>query len=181
MIVKSNYILLTLFTSLIISCGANNYILKNDIPSLETGFFGFRWTTPMSIIDSEFPRKTGAKQRSDLNRFSTSCFSDAYFLDELTSLCQFRFNENGLNSVKIIFESNQVSAEDQLFKLKEKLSSFYGEPYKTLGTNKQNEKQEYIVGFFWDGGRLELTLKLNYTIEVNAYSYSSRFGPIHNG
>lgn len=169
---KLKIISLIIFTSLIIGCGTTNYVLKNATPSLNIGFFNFRWTTPMTVIDSEFPKLTGAKQRLDLNRFEKSCFVDASFLDEITSLCEFNFDEKGLKSVKLVINSNQFSNGNKLEVLKEKLTRIYGEPNKSLGITGQGKTQAYIVYFSWAGKRLELMLMQDYSIEINAYGYS---------
>ncbi len=52
---------LKFFLILIISgCGETNYLLTSDTPQILEGFYGFRWTTPMSVVDSDFPKRTGA-------------------------------------------------------------------------------------------------------------------------
>lgn len=179
--IKFNIILLLILASLNIGCGTTHYVLNNETPSLNSGFFNFRWTTPMSIVDSEFPKITRAKPRLDLNRYKTSCFSNTHFLGELIDVCEFSFNEKGLNSIKIIFVSSKLRVEDDLLRLKEKLSAIYGEPRELFNGMNQYTKQEYILNYYWNEKRLELTLKPDYTIEVNAYSYSPLYGPIHNG
>lgn len=83
---KSYNILVILLFVFFIGCGETNYILKNETPSIVDGFFGFRWTTPMSVVDNNFPKLTGAKPASNLNRYNTSFFTDASFLDELASV-----------------------------------------------------------------------------------------------
>ena len=167
----SYHILVILFFALLIGCGEANYILKTETPPLQDGFFGFRWTSPMSLVDNEFPNLTGAKPTTNLNRYNTSCFTDVSFLEELTSLCQFTFDEKGLKSVKLVFNSNQVTAEDKLTALKEKLTRIYGVPNKFLGIIGQHKEPEYIVCFSWAEKRLELMLIPDYTIEINAYGY----------
>ena len=160
-----------LFFAFLIGCGEANYILKTETPPILDGFFGFRWTSPMSLVDNEFPNLTGAKPTTNLNRYNTSCFTDAPFLEELTSLCQFTFDGKGLQSVKLVFNSNQVIAENKLDALKEKLTRIYGEPNKFSGRIGQHKAPEYIVYFSWDQKRLELMLKPDYTIEINAYGH----------
>ncbi len=180
MINKFSYSLILILICFLIGCGETNYILKKETPPKLDGFFGFRWTTPMSIVDNEFPKQTGAKPVSDLNRYNTSNFSDAYFLGELTSLCQFTFNETGLISVKMVFNTNHLTFEDELFKLKEKLADVYGEPRESLEIIDYRVLPEYLIRYSWAESRLDITLKLDYTLEINAFSFSPLLGPIFN-
>lgn len=167
----SYHILVILFFALLIGCSETNYILKTETPPILDGFFGFRWTTPMSLVDSKFPNISGAKPAADLNRYNTSCFTGASFLEELVSLCQFTFDEKGLKSVKLVFNSTQFTAEDKLDALKEKITRIYGAPDKLLGTIGQQKPPDYILSFSWAEKRLELMLMPDYTIEINAYGY----------
>jgi len=161
-----------------IGCVETNYILQDETPPILEGFYGFRWTTPMSVVDSEFPKRTSATSKDSLNRYNTSNFSDAYFLGELTSLCQFTFNQTGLTSVKILFTTNYFNYEDKLFLLKDSLSKIYGEPREIPGIVEHNTPPTYFLIYFWNERRLEITLRLDYSLEINAYSYSPLHGPI---
>jgi hypothetical protein len=175
---RFHYTSLMIIIFLLSGCGQTNYLLKSDTPPILERFYGFRWTTPMSVVDSEFPKQTGAKPVSILNYYNTSNFSDAYFLDELTSLCKFTFNETGFKSVKILFNTNHLTFENELFKLKEKLTAVYGEPIESLGIIEYLRIPEYLIRYSWNERRLEITLKFDYSIEINAYSYSPLHGPI---
>jgi len=179
--IKLNFVLLIVFASLVIGCGTTHYVLNDETPSLNTGFFYFRWTTPMGIVNSEFPQITGAQPRLDLNRYKTSCFSNTDFLGELINVCEFSFDEKGLNSIKIIFLSSELQAEENFLRFKEKLTTIYGEPRELLNGTNQYTEQEYILNYYWNDKMLELTLKPDYTIEINVHSYSPLYGPIHNG
>jgi hypothetical protein len=180
MIKKFAYSLLFILLFLLFRCGETNYILNEKTPPILEGFFGFRWTTPMSIVDDEFSKTTGTKPIDSLNRYNTSNFSDAYFLGELTTFCVFGFNENGLSSVKIIFNTDFQTFEDNLFKLKEKLTDVYGEPRESLEIIDYRTLPEYLIRYSWAGSRLDITLKLDYTVEINAFSFSPLLGPIFN-
>ena len=180
MIKKFVYSLLFILLFLLFSCGETNYILNEETPPILEGFFGFRWTTPMSVVDSEFQKQTSAKTQLSLNRYNTSNFSNAYFLGELTSLCRFGFNERGLSSIKIIFNTNYLTYAKELYELKEKLTDVYGEPRELPGIFDYPTLPEYLVRYTWIERRLDITLNLDYTIEINAYSYSPAFGPIFN-
>lgn len=176
---KISFSLKFLLILIISGCGETNYLLTNDTPQILEGFSGFRWTTPMSVVDSEFPNQTGATPIDSLNRYNTSNFSDAYFLGELTSLCQFTFNETGLISVKMVFNKNHLTFEDELFNLKEKLADVYGEPRESLEIIDYRTLPEYLIRYSWAESRLNLTLLLDYKIEINAYGYYPVQG-IHN-
>ena len=165
------HILMFLFFTFLISCGETNYILKTETPPIRDGFFRFRWTSPMSLVDNEFPNFTGAKPTKNLNRYNTSCFTDAAFLEESINLCQFIFDGKGLQSVKLVINANPVVAENKLDALKKKLTRIYGEPNQLSGRIEQHRAPEYIVCFFWDQKRLDLMLKPDYTIEINAYGH----------
>ncbi|MCW8817323.1 MAG: hypothetical protein OQK52_05555 [Ignavibacteriaceae bacterium] len=134
----------------------------------------------MSIVDSEFPKLTGAQAQSNLNRYNTSNFSNAYFLGELTSLCRFGFSERGLSSIKIIFDTNYMNFEEEFYKLKEKLSAIYGEPREYPGIIDYPTLPEYLVRYTWIESRLDITLNLDYTFEINAYSFSPMLGGFFN-
>lgn len=162
-----------------LGCGETNYLLTSDTPQILEGFFGFRWTTPMSVVDSEFPNRTGAAPIDSLNNYNRSNFSETFFLGELTGLCQFTFNETGLISVKIIFNTNQLTVEDKLYYLGEKLSAVYGEPLEFIGNPYDRESPEYFSQLRWFNGRLNLTLLLDYKVEINAYSFIPNHS-IHN-
>ncbi|MGB5530503.1 MAG: hypothetical protein WBQ32_11095 [Ignavibacteriaceae bacterium] len=180
MIKNFTHSLIFILFFLLFRCGEANYILNEETPPILKGFFGFRWTTPMGIVDSEFPKLTGAKTQSNLNRYNTSNFSDAYFLGELTTLCRFTFSESGLRSVKIIFNTNHLTYDAELFELKEKLANVYGEPVELLGIVDYPTLPEYLVRYSWIEGRLNITLNLDYTLEINAYGISPLLGPIFN-
>lgn len=180
MIKKFAYKLLCILPFLLFRCGETNYILNDQTPSNLEGFFGFRWTTPMEIVDSEFPKRTGARKQSGLNRYNTSNFSNAVFLGETTSSCRFKFNERGLTSVKILFDADHMTIDEQLYNLIEKLSDVYGKPIEVHGIIKNNRPPEYLVRYTWIEARLDIILNLDYTLEVNAYSFSPLLGPIFN-
>lgn len=176
---RNSFCLISFLVIITFGCIGTNYILKDETPAIEEGFFGFRWTTPMSVFDSEFPKRTGVTPIDSLNRYNTSNFSEAYFLGELTSLCVFGFNENGLSSVKIIFNTDYRTFKDELYYLEEKLSAVYGEPLEFLGNPYDRELPEYFSQLQWVNGRLNLTLLLDYKVEINAYSFVPNRG-IHN-
>jgi hypothetical protein len=178
MIKKFAYSLLFMLLFLLFRCGETNYILNKETPPILDGFFGFRWATPMSIVDSEFPKLTGAKTQSNLNRYNTSNFSNAYFLGELANLCRFNFGKTGLTSVKIVFHTNYMTFDEELYRLKEKLSTIYGESREYPGIIDYLTLPEYLVRYTWIERRLDITLNLDYTLEINAYGYSPLFGPI---
>lgn len=165
--------------SLIISCGESNYILEETSPPIDVGFFGFRWSTPMSIVDEEFPKQTGAQPESGLNTYNTSYFKDAYFLGAISSLSKFAFNEAGLSSIEINFNTNYQSIEKIFDPMLDKLIDIYGEPIEHLITTEFPEIPEYILKYSWDESRLELVLNTDYSFVINAYSYSRRL--IFNG
>jgi len=180
MIKKFAYNLIYFLPLLLFRCGEANYILDDQTPPISEGFFGIRWTTPMAIVDSEFPKHTGAITQSSLNQYNTSNFSNAYFLGELPSLERFTFNERGLTSIKIIFKTNFNTYENKFDLLLKKVVSVYGKPIELFGIVEFPDIPDYIVCYYWNGKRLELKLKLDYSIEINAYSYSPLDGPIYN-
>ena len=90
------------------------------------------------------------------------------------------FNETGLISVKMVFNTNHMTFEDELFKLKEKLADVYGEPRESLEIIDYRTLPEYLIRYFWAESRLDITLKLDYTVEINAFSFSPLLGPIFN-
>lgn len=168
---KFSYSLYFIVISFLLSCGDSNYILNNETPSIQEGFFGFRWTTPMSIVDAEFPKRTKATPIDSLNHYNTSNFSDAYFLDQFANLCVFHFNESGLSSVKIIFYTDHRTSESKFYDLMEKLSFIYGKPEIFIGTSTDQNLPEFIGQFKWFKERMNITLNTNYDIEINAYGY----------
>jgi hypothetical protein len=174
---KLNIIFPVISSFILFCCGTDNYILKEETPGLDTGFYHFRWHTPMSILDSEFQKMNDATPRLDLNRYSTLCYSNTHFLDELIKECQFSFNDKGLNSVLLLFDSNSFKAENDLLRICEKLSDIYGKPQKIH--NETN--RDFIIKYFWDFGKLELTLKRDYSITIRAASMSPFLRPIHDG
>ncbi|MCW8805289.1 MAG: hypothetical protein OQK56_02415 [Ignavibacteriaceae bacterium] len=165
---------------LIISCGETNYILNEDTPPIDVGFYGFRWTTPMSVVDEEFPDRHGAQPESSLNKYNTANFKNAYFLGERTSFSKFSFGESGLSSVKIIFNTNYLSYEDLFYLLLNKLINVYGEPVELLGSFDFQAQPKYLVRYSWFASRLEIILNPDFTAEINAYSVSPAYGPIFN-
>jgi hypothetical protein len=165
---------------LAIACGETNYIINDETPPLDLGFDGFRWTTPMSIVDEEFPEQKGAQAESNLNKFNTSNFKDAHFLGEISSLTKFSFDESGLRSVKIIFNTDYQSFEDLFYSLLNKLTNVYGEPVELFGALNYKAPPEYLVKYSWFDRRLEIKLSPDFTIEIEAYSYSPAYGPIYN-
>lgn len=180
MIKKFVYSLLFILLFLLYSCGETKYILNEETPPILEGFFGFRWTTPMSVVDSEFPKQTGAQPESGLNTYNTANFKNAYFLGEITSLSKFSFGESGLGSVKIIFNTNYLSFEDLFYSLLNKLKNVYGEPMESLGDLDYQAQPKYLVRYSWFERRLEIKLNPDFTFEINAHSISPAYGPIFN-
>lgn len=174
-----SYSIKFLLIFIISGCGETNYLLTSDTPPILEGFYGFRWTTPMSVVDAEFPKRTGATPIDSLNRYNTSNFSDAYFLDELTSVCLFGFNENGLSSVKILFNTDYQNFGEKLFYLEKKLSDIFGKPLEYFGNPSYKDSPEYFSQLQWIRGRLKLTLLTNYILEISAFGYEP-FESIHN-
>jgi hypothetical protein len=169
---RFHYTSLIIIIFLLSGCGQTNYLLKSDTPPILEGFYGFRWTTPMSIVDEEFPKKTNAKPIDSLNRYNNSNFIDAYFLGELTSLCLFGFNETGLTSVNILFNTDYQTFEYKLYYLEEKLSAVYGERVEVIGNPYDRESAQYFNQLIWAQGRLKLTLLTDYKLEITALGYN---------
>jgi len=169
-----------LFLFIPLGCGDANYLLTSDTPPILEGFYGFRWTTPMSVVDSEFPKQTGATPIDSLNHYNTSNFSDAYFVGELASFCWYGFGQTGLTSVKTLFNTNYLNCEDKLYLLKDSLSKIYGEPREIPGIIEPNTPPTYFISYFWYEKRLDISLNTDFTIEINASSDSPLNRPIFN-
>jgi len=164
----------------LISCGETNYLLNEETPSIYEGFQGFRWSTPMSIVEAEFPKQSGAQPESGLNTYNTTNFKNAHFLGEFSSLSKFSFSKSGLVSVKIIFGTNYQSFENLMFQILEKLIDIYGEPKESIAIIQYPEIPDYIVSYSWYEKRLELILRLDYSVEIIALSFSPLYGPVFN-
>ena len=168
---KKYYFILLLIITFFSGCGETNYILKSETPPILEGFIGFRWTTPMSIVDSEFPERTGATPLAVPDSYNVSSFSNVHFLDESADLCRFHFDYKGLKSVELVFYTNPYTFEDKLIKLKEKLSSVYGKPVELTGRRNPFEPPEFLTKFFWYEKRLKLISLPGYTIKIKAYGF----------
>ena len=180
MLKKISFWIVLFFLFILLGCVETNYVLQNETPPILDGFFGFRWTTPISVVDSEFPKRTGVTSMDSLNHYNTSNFSDAYFLGEIASLCWFGFGQTGLTSVKILFNTNYLNCEDKLYLLKDSLSEIYGEPREIPGIIEPNTPPTYSISYFWYEKRLNISLNIDFTIEINAYSFSLLNRPIFN-
>ena len=164
----SGFIILIIFS--LFSCGETNYLINKETPSLYEGFLGFRWSTPMSIVDEEFPKQSGSISKSELDHYNTSNFSDVYFLGELSSSCIFYFNETGLSYIQLNFYTQDKPSSFLFNILAEKLSNIYGNPI-VFSMNPDFEDPEFIKQLKWEKGRLTLSLISNVEIELSAYSY----------
>jgi hypothetical protein len=160
---KEEFVLLLL---IFIGCSDTNYFMENQTPPNLEGFLGIRWTTPLSIVDDEFPKMTGAKPLQQLNRYNTSAYTNFNFWDRQVKICQFTFNEKGLYSIELVFNTDIQSYGRDFIAVKEKLTKIYGVSMKKYGNDVQ---QKYISGFSWLGCRLELLLTEEYKIEIIAY------------
>lgn len=175
-----SHLLIPLILSLLLNCGETHYILKEDTPPISEGFFGFRWTTPMSTVETEFQKQPGVNVVSELNRANTSCFSGANFLGYAISLSKFTFDGKGLNTVKLVIKLDSSKIEDVFYSLKENLTNIYGGVTSTFGIRKHNEPPDYLEYFSWTERRLELKLMPHNTVEINAYRDSPHFKAITN-
>ena len=164
----SGFIILIIFS--LFSCGDTNYLFNEETPPLYEGFLGFRWSTPMSIVDEEFPKQLGAISKPELDHYNTSNFSDVYFLDELSSACIFYFNENGLSYIQLKFYTQDKPSSILFNILAEKLANIYGNPI-VFSTTPEFEEPEFIQQMEWEKGRLTLSLISNIEIKLTAYSY----------
>jgi len=165
------YLVLILFS---FACGETNYILREDTPPIDVGFYSFRWTTPMSIVEKEFPAISDAQPDSKLNTYNSSYFKGGIFLSERISSTEFTFNESGLMSISINIYANQNSFEDLLNLFREKLIATYGEPIEQFAMLEFMKIPDFLVKYSWSERRLQLLLKPDYSLEIKAF----RFTPI---
>ena len=164
----SGFIILIIF--FLFSCSETNYIINEETPSLYEGFLGFRWSTPMSIVDEEFPKQSGSISKSELDHYNTSNFSGIYFLGELSSSCIFYFNETGLSYIQLNFYTQDRPSSLLFNVLAEKLSNIYGNPI-VFSITPEFEEPEFIQQMKWEKGRLTLSLISSVEIELKAYAY----------
>ena len=78
-------------------------------------------------------------------------------------------------AAKLIHTSNLYHIANQ-----EKLADVYGEPRESLEIIDYRVLPEYLIRYSWAESRLDITLKLDYTLEINAFSFSPLLGPIFN-
>jgi len=171
------HITFSLMLLLLVGCGETNYIFNNHSSPIREGFLGFRWTTPMSIVETEFQKQPGVKAISKLNKYNTSCFSGVNFLGYSTSLCQFTFNRYGLSSVKLLIQSSDAWIKEDFFSLKDKLAEIYGTPLEAMNKNRN---LDLIKIFSWEFQKLQLILTPDNKIEIYAYRENLPLKPINN-
>ena len=150
--------ILIIFLLLLAGCVDVNYFMQSQTPPKLEGFLGLRWTTPMSIVNKEFSKRTGAKPLEKLNTYNTSVFTNVKFLDKQIDICRFTFDENGLLSIDLIFNTTRQSYKSVFNYYKDRLNEIYGD------SNNLN---------LWFARRLELLLLPNYNVEINAYRIRS--------
>lgn len=139
-------------------CGKSNYVSKSQTPDDLDGFSGFRWSTPMNVVDDEILQLTNAEPVCRLNDSFTSSYSNYIFMGRMSRLCQFMFDSKGLHSTKLTFKTSYSSAISEMNYFRNKLAGVYGMPVHMTRPPFQKEYLNYIDGYYWFNGRLVLTI-----------------------
>lgn len=166
---KSSITTISLVLLLFSGCSKTNYISKSETPEDLNGFLGFRWSTPMDIVDDQLLQLTSAESVSHLDAPKTVAYSKIGFLGRKSSLCQFFFDWKGLSATKLIFISSTSSISADLKYFRDKLTMIYGIPVQMTKPAYQKEYRDYIEGYYWFYGRLSLILKPGHQIVINAF------------
>lgn len=166
----SAVIFITIF--LFTGCEAPVYIQQTDTPKDLNGFAGFRWATPMSILDDHLMETMDVVPFKRYNDFYNLAYSNFYFMDKKSYLCKYTFNNEGLVSIKIIFLPLYENVYSDLDYMLGRITEVYGPPVQMTRPAYKPEYLGYIEGYYWSGGRLNLTLMPGDVIIVRAFKYN---------
>lgn len=153
----------------ILGCGESNYVQNCDTPLNLNGFAGFRWTTPMSLIEEQLSKKSYVKPIPELNTFESTHFSNVEFMEYEGFDCAYYFSKRGLIKTSLSFQSTPENAEIVFNEILVHLVNIYGEPRKTISQRTRKSYPNFLVGFSWFECELEIFLNMKSIIIINAY------------
>jgi hypothetical protein len=169
-----------LFTTIltVIGCGRSNYFLRLDTPPALEGFLGFRWTTPADFIANRFVQySTGSAPIPEMTTGLTPSYSDVPFLSKRASTCQLFCGPMGYYAAKLTFKTTDASSTDDIYFFRQRLSNIYGSPRPVDAYADPNTQGSNLSIYKWLDCRLELSLKTDSTIEIDAYENRSCIPP----
>ncbi|MGE5352716.1 MAG: hypothetical protein ACM3P0_11580 [Acidobacteriota bacterium] len=146
------------------------YIQRTDTPPNLEGFLGFRWDTPMSILDDHLMQTMDVIPCEHYYDFYSLAYENFYFLDKKAYQCKFIFSV-GFSEAKLIFLPNPQYTYSDLDYFLERLTEIYGNPEQVILPDFKNPS--CIEGYFWFDGRLSLTLLPGDEIIIDASAYTS--------
>lgn len=123
----------------------------------------------MDIVDDQLTRMSDAEPGPKDNDFYTASYSNIYFLKRKGRMCQFIFDEKGLNATKLTFKTSAAYSRSDLDYFRDELTMVYGIPVQMTRPAYQKEYSGYIDGCYWFNGRLALTLMPGNKIIINAF------------
>lgn len=146
------------------------YFQQTETPPNLEGFLGFRWDTPMSILDDRLMQTLDVIPCEHYYDFYSLAYENYYFMDKKASQCKFIFRV-GFAEAKLIFLPDPQNTYSDLDYFLERLSEIYGNPEQVILPHFKNPS--FIEGYFWFEGRLSLTLLPGDEIIIDASEYSS--------
>lgn len=146
------------------------YIQNTETPPNLEGFLGFRWDTPMSILDDHLMQTMDVIPCEHYYDYYSLAYENFYFMDKKAYLCKFIFMV-GFSEAKLYFLPETENTYSDLDYFLERLSEIYGSPEEVILPEMKNSA--FVEGYFWFGGRLSLTLTPGYEIIIDASTYSA--------
>lgn len=171
---RSKYSAKAIFAILLFVAGCTGpvYIQQTDTPNNLDGFLGFRWVTPLSILDDYLLENFDVIPCSRYNNYYTLSYENYYFMEKKASMCQFIFDDYGSIEAHLFFllDANDIYSEMDYFL--EKLTDVYGSPVQMTRPAYKIEYAGYIEGYYWFDGRLSITLMPGDVIIIRAFKYN---------
>jgi hypothetical protein len=143
------------------------YIQKTETPPNLDGFLGFRWDTPMSILDDHLMQTLDVIPCEHYYDYCSLAYQNFYFMDKKAWQCKFIFSR-GLSAAKLVFLPDTQNTYSDLDFFLERLSEIYGSPVQMTRPASDDDFTGYIEGYYWQGGHLVLALLPEDVIVIRA-------------
>lgn len=150
------------------------YFQQTETPPNLEGFLGFRWDTPMSILDDHILQAFDVIPDSRYNDYYSLAYRNYYFMDRKTSLCKFIFDDYGMTQINLFFRPDPENVFPELDYILGKLTEVYGSPVKMTKPATDLDYVGYIEGYYWFYGRLTVSLMPGDFIIIRAFAYPRR-------
>ena len=162
--------------AILIGCGRSNYFLRLDTPPGVEGFLGFRWTSPSDLIERRFLEySSGSVPIPELSTSFVHSYTNVSFLSKRADTCQLICDQMGYYRTRLVFKTTDVSAVDDLRYFRDRLSNIYGVSSPKPDLVDAYPQQMILSVSQWFNCRLELALRSDSTIEIDAYYHHSCF------